>query len=79
MRDRLRELIGEVLGLPTAEVPPDASPEVLADWDSLRHLELMLAIEMEFDVQISADAMSELLSLDAIEQHLLARPVAASE
>ena len=40
------------------------------DWDSLHHIELMLAIEMEFGVQISSEAMPALLSVDAIEEYL---------
>ena len=40
--------------------------------------ELMLALEMEFGVQISSEAMPALLSLDAIEEHLREQGVPAS-
>jgi acyl carrier protein len=70
MPDRVREVVGEVFGMPAAEVPPDASPENVPAWDSLHHLELMMAIEMEFGVQVSSDAMTALLSLEAIEEYL---------
>jgi acyl carrier protein len=59
------------------DVPPDASPDSLAGWDSLHHLELMLAIEMEFGVQISSEAMPELLSVMAIEDYLRQQGVTA--
>jgi acyl carrier protein len=70
MRERLRELAGDAFGVAVAEVPDDASPEVLPQWDSLNHIELMLALELEYGVQISSEVLPELLSLDAIEDYL---------
>ena len=70
MRERLRELAGETFGVAVAEVPDDASPEVLPQWDSLNHIELMLALELEYGVQISSEVLPELLSLGAIEEYL---------
>ena len=70
MRERLRELAGDAFGVSVAEVPEDASPEVLPQWDSLNHIELMLALELEYGVQISSEVLPELLSLGAIEEYL---------
>jgi acyl carrier protein len=70
MRERLRELAGDTFGVAVAEVPDDASPEVLPQWDSLNHIELMLALELEYGVQISSEVLPELLSLGAIEEYL---------
>jgi acyl carrier protein len=70
MRDHLRELAGQTFGMPSADVPEDASTQVLSEWDSLSHIELMLALEMEYGVQIPSDVLPELLSLDAIEAYL---------
>ena len=70
MRERIRELAGQTFGLAVADVPEDASPEVLPQWDSLHHIELMLSLEMEYGVQISSEVLPELLSLDAIEEYL---------
>jgi acyl carrier protein len=70
VRDRIRELIGTVFELPLDQVPQDASPENLAEWDSLRHLELMLEVELAFGVRISTDDMPDLASAEAIEDYL---------
>jgi acyl carrier protein len=70
MRDRITAVIADVFGLHVADVPPDASNETLESWDSLRHLELMMGLEMEFGVQISSEAMPELLSIKAIDDYL---------
>jgi acyl carrier protein len=78
VQNRIREIAADVFGVPAAELPDDASNETVAGWDSLHHLELMLALEMEFGVQISSEAMPALLSLDAIEEHLREQGVPAS-
>jgi acyl carrier protein len=70
MRDRLRELLAGVLELPAASIPNDASAETLMGWDSLRQLELILALELEYGVRVPADQMLDLQSVGAIEEFL---------
>jgi len=77
MRDRLRAVAAEVFGVPAAEIPEGATNQEIPGWDSLRHLELMLAVEMEFGAQISSEAMPLLLSLEVIEEYLREQNVAA--
>ncbi len=68
--DPIKKLMGEVFGLASGEIPDDAAMEELEGWDSLNHMQLMLAIETEFGVRISTSMMLELLSLDAIQDFL---------
>ncbi len=70
MHDRLRDVLAGVLEVPAVEIGDDASTESLENWDSLRQLELMLALELEYGVRIPADAMLELQSVAAIEEFL---------
>lgn len=60
MRDEIRRLIANVLNV-------DKIPD---EWDSVHHLELMLAIEEQFGVTMTAEEMTRLTSLDAIERYL---------
>jgi acyl carrier protein len=70
MRERLRGVFAQVLEVSPDEIPDDASVETLPNWDSLRQLELMLALELEFGVRLPADAMLDLTSAEAIEAFL---------
>jgi acyl carrier protein len=70
MRDRVRQAMANVWNVPADEIPEDADTTSLPEWDSLRHLELMLELEMSFDVQIPADEVPELISIGAIEEAL---------
>jgi acyl carrier protein len=70
MRDRVRQTIASVWSVPEDEIPVDADATSLQGWDSLRHLELMLELEMSFGVRIPAEEMPELTSIAAIEEAL---------
>lgn len=64
-------MLGEVMEIPPEDVPEDASVENVPGWDSLRQLELMLALEIDFGLRIPAEAMLELQSVAAIEDFLV--------
>jgi acyl carrier protein len=70
VRDRIKAVMGSVFECDATDVPDDASPDTLPGWDSLRHLELVLALEGEFGVRVPSDLMLELTSVDAIETFL---------
>jgi acyl carrier protein len=70
MRERVKAVMADVLGCMPEDIPEDANPDTLADWDSLRHLELMLALETEFHLRLTTEAMSELVSLHRITDYL---------
>ena len=56
----LIEVVAQVIGIEPGELNARSRPNNTAGWDSLRHIEVMLAIETAFDVRLS---MAELTSL----------------
>ena len=70
MKARLRGLIADVMGVDETELPEPLTAENLSAWDSLRHFELMLALETDFGVRVPADAMPSLTSEEAIVAYL---------
>lgn len=70
---RLREVMSAVFGIDSATITADASSATIAEWDSVRHLQLMLALEEEFNVQFDADELVSLRSLPLIDQRLRAQ------
>ena len=56
-------------GLAESRIPA-ASPETVADWDSVSALTLLSVIEEEFSCQIDLDALPELTSFQAIAAYL---------
>jgi acyl carrier protein len=64
--------------VPAEEIPDNAAPENVKGWDSLGHIELMLALEMEFGVPLPTEAIIDLVSLEAIEGFLRGHARAAT-
>lgn len=58
--------MAEVLGVKASEIHPGSSPESIAKWDSLGHMNLCVALEDEFEVEFSGEQVVEMKSYDAI-------------
>jgi acyl carrier protein len=70
MRKRLKQVLANTFNVPPEQVCEDAEVGALPRWTSLGHLELMMAVEMEFGVRIPSDIMLDLVSLQAIDDFL---------
>lgn len=70
LRDRVVRVTSQVLDLPAEAITEESSPRTVEGWDSLGHMNLMLALEEEFGVQFSDERILELLSVGAIVQAL---------
>jgi acyl carrier protein len=79
MGDRLKQVMADVFGIPFQEIHDDAEINEVPGWDSLRHVELMLALEMNFGLHLTAYEMHDLISYSVIEQFLQERDVQAAE
>lgn len=66
VRDRVRQIVSDVFNVPLAQVGPDATPETIAAWDSLHHLNLVMALEERFAMTIDPYAAADLVSVAAI-------------
>lgn len=66
MLDRVRAMVADLFGLPLEEVRADSSPDNIETWDSLQHLNLVLALEQEFGMQFTPEEIEQLLSVELI-------------
>jgi acyl carrier protein len=65
--DRVRGIAADVLEVPAAQVGPDSSPETIDTWDSVHHLNLVLALEQEFNMQFEPEEIDQMKDI----QHIL--------
>jgi acyl carrier protein len=63
---RLKSVMAAVLEVPEEMINEDSSPDDIESWDSLKHMNLILALEDEFNVEFSEDETVELLSYKLI-------------
>ena len=62
MEDRLKKVLSVALEISITEIDEDSSPATIENWDSLKHMNLLVALEEEFDVVFSDDEMANLLN-----------------
>lgn len=63
---KLKEVMARVFKVPAGMITADASPDTVENWDSLRHMNLILALEQEFDVELTDDQVVEILTYPLI-------------
>ncbi len=59
IENRTRTVMTKVLQTPAQEIAAEASRKNLAAWDSLAHMNLMLALEEEFGVEFSDQEIAD--------------------
>lgn len=62
----VRQLAADVLKRPIDEVPVAATRESVPGWDSMAHLNLVLAVEQHFDIQFLPDEMLQMLTIELV-------------
>jgi acyl carrier protein len=74
---RLHEVVAEVLRQPIGTISDETSQKTAGSWDSLRHIELVMAVEDAFEVAFPPAEVSTMTSVAAIRQLLLRKGAAA--
>jgi acyl carrier protein len=64
----LRQLMADVFECDAALITPESTPDTVPAWDSLRLLDLILAIEQQANIEISPDELEKMMSVPAILQ-----------
>lgn len=75
--ERIRRVVSEVFAVSIDEVDEDSSPDTIVSWDSLAHLNLVLALENEFGLSLSPEDAMEMLSVRLI--HIILNERGASD
>jgi acyl carrier protein len=71
MKERIRVVIADVVGANPEEIPLDAHQGGVSGWNSIRHMNLVIALEKEFQVRFSDLQIAEMMSIALIEDTLL--------
>lgn len=74
--EKVRGIAADVLQVDAKSVTAESSPQSVESWDSVQHLNLVLAIEEQFGMQFEPDEMDSMKSVGAIAE-LVARKNAA--
>ena len=64
---KIKEVMSAVFEIPLESISDDSSYDNIENWDSLRHLNLILALEEEFEVSIPDEEVGNLVNYKLIE------------
>ena len=64
---KIKQVMSLVFEVPLESITDDASSDNIENWDSLRHLNLILALEEEFGVSIPDEEVGNLVNYKLIE------------
>ena len=79
MPDHVQAIAANVFQVPADSVTDDLAFNEFKPWDSVNHINLMLAIEEAFGISIADDDIVELTSIAAIRDYLTRQGVAGGE
>ena len=67
IEDKLKEIMGLVFEVPVADINEETSPDHLHNWDSIGAINLVTALEDEFNVEFEDEDILEMLNFKLIK------------
>jgi len=62
------EIMSLIFNVDPNEIPNDASYGVFEPWDSLNHMNLISALEEEFNIRLSDEDVTDMLNISLVEE-----------
>lgn len=66
MEEKLKKVMAQILKVNAESINADSSPDTIASWDSLQHMNLVLGIEQRFGISFSEDEIMQMMSYEII-------------
>jgi acyl carrier protein len=72
----LRDIVADTLEISPEEVTPETSTDSVENWDSFRHLQLVLSVEGEYGVQLDPQQVPDLTTVAKLQAALVQKGAA---
>ena len=63
---RIKSVMSAVFQLPLNQITELSSPDTIESWDSLKHINMIVALEEEFNVEFTDDNITEMINMKLI-------------
>lgn len=70
MQEQIRQIMADILDLDPHTIDGSTTKDNTASWDSLNHINLVVALEQEFSVSFDLAEIESMLSFDDVVQTL---------
>jgi acyl carrier protein len=57
MENRIKKVMSDVFDIDIESINNDSSPDNIENWDSLKHMNLIVALEEEFEIEFDDEAI----------------------
>ena len=64
--EQVRNVASDIFGIPADRITAESSPETIENWDSMQHLNLVLAIEEKFAVRLDPEDIEQMKNIGAV-------------
>ena len=64
---RIKNVISSVFEILESDINDDSSPDTIGSWDSLKHMNLIIALEEEFEVTFTDNEIFEMMNYTSIK------------
>ena len=71
IEDRIKNVMSAVFEIPIQEINDQSSSDKIVSWDSLKHMNLVIALEEEFEMEFSESEIPEITNYRAIKEVIL--------
>jgi len=61
VENQVKNIFSAVFEISSDEINDKSSPDTIASWDSLKHMNLVIALEEEFNVQFDIEDIPQLI------------------
>ena len=75
VKDRILAVMAAVFEIEVFNIPENAAPELIDEWDSLKHMSLIVALEEEFSILFTDDELTDLINLELMQQIVFSKIV----
>lgn len=79
MNEKIRRIMSNIFEIQEDEINDDSSIDKIESWDSLKHINLIIALEEQFGITITEDEMLEMTSFPDIKRILKDKGVSAKD
>ena len=59
---RIKNVMSAVFDIPVDQIKDNSSADTIESWDSLKHMNLVVALEEEFEIEFSDDEIIEMMN-----------------
>ena len=66
VRSKVYQIVADLFLLDIASVHDKLAPEDVSNWDSMQHLNLLLALEADFGIQITPEESTQMLNVGLV-------------